>query len=436
MSEMITQLSQLLSDEDFMKLDKNLSAFNTFEVLKLSNHEIRHSNVLAWLFNPNESHNLGTLFFKQFLYHLASDEELDSKKQKKIKKIILAIESQNISDIKVYREYNVTVQHEKKVQKRFIDLLLKCSLSSEKDDLIILIENKFFAKQSENQLDDYLEYIAGKFGKPNKENELSNIIPVYLTKDGEDEPEGNHKDEYFHLTYDDILEILESLTAIKSANNSEAEFFIEQYKKTLEEYLGMNEEEIELAKAIYKNHKEAIDFIMGNINEEYPLVEAGNRFLNDPENKIYKLCSLEKNYDKSRGRFQFCDEILKSTKDGDITDWRGGALCGYFFQLKPDEKKDDDNGNLHFYIEVGPFKDIEKRKEFINICEKAGFTNRHKDKYTTIFTSEVEKIENMTNEDELYVAMKTLFTKQEVQEKIKKLHECVDEYEKRISEQN
>ena len=40
--------------------------FNIFKVLKLDNYEIRHSNFLAWLLNPKETHNLGYEFIKEF----------------------------------------------------------------------------------------------------------------------------------------------------------------------------------------------------------------------------------------------------------------------------------------------------------------------------------------------------------------------------------
>lgn len=38
--------------------------FNLFDVLKISRMEIRHSNMLAWLLNPNENHGMGDAFLK------------------------------------------------------------------------------------------------------------------------------------------------------------------------------------------------------------------------------------------------------------------------------------------------------------------------------------------------------------------------------------
>ena len=37
--------------------------FNLFDVLKVSRKEIRHSNMLGWLMDPNENHGFGDLGF-------------------------------------------------------------------------------------------------------------------------------------------------------------------------------------------------------------------------------------------------------------------------------------------------------------------------------------------------------------------------------------
>lgn len=416
MSTTIKQLSKLLADNDFLLLNKELSIFNPFDVLKLSNHEIRHSNVLAWLFNPDENHNLGTLFFKQFLYHLATSEndEPSHEKQKTIENAILKIESQNISDIKVYREYKTDA-------KRSIDLLLKCKFDSKKEnDLIILIENKFRARQSLRQLDDYWDYVKKEFGKEDK----LNIIPVYLTLNEDDEPKGNSKDKYFHITYYSIHEMLESIISGRKidADNSEPLVFMEQYKKTLEEYLNMGEQAEELAKSIYKKHKSAIDFIMENSGS--PIMEAGRRFLETYKNeKLLPLKHGNSNF------FPFYDEILQKTHDGKEKDWRNRAICGYFFLLSHDS--DDVAGKLNLHIEVGPFEDSEKRTEFTEILTKKGKFKEIKTNTFSRIRTESKKIENTTNEDELYDAMKALFEKSKAS--IQNLHKCIAEYETQMT---
>ena len=60
------------------QLEKLLNKFNVFDVLKSAKTEIRHSNVLAWLLDPNESHNIGDKALKLFLESIPSDVDLTS----------------------------------------------------------------------------------------------------------------------------------------------------------------------------------------------------------------------------------------------------------------------------------------------------------------------------------------------------------------------
>ena len=67
------RLKAIEKDFDFEKLELNLKLPNIFRILKISKAEIRHSNFLAWLLNPNESHNLKDTFLKHFLLDISVD---------------------------------------------------------------------------------------------------------------------------------------------------------------------------------------------------------------------------------------------------------------------------------------------------------------------------------------------------------------------------
>src|SRR5690242_5538597 len=60
----------LVRNSDLEQLNARLSAFNLLQVLRIEKAEIRHSNVLAWLLDPSETHGLGTLFLKRFVTSL------------------------------------------------------------------------------------------------------------------------------------------------------------------------------------------------------------------------------------------------------------------------------------------------------------------------------------------------------------------------------
>ena len=66
-------LRNLIDDPRFREYHRKFGAprkFNTFDVLRYSDYEIRHSNVLAWLLRPADTHGIGSQFLKWFVSHV------------------------------------------------------------------------------------------------------------------------------------------------------------------------------------------------------------------------------------------------------------------------------------------------------------------------------------------------------------------------------
>jgi hypothetical protein len=234
----------LINNPELEQLTDILNSFNIYDVLKVTNQEIRHSNTLAWLFDPKESHGFQDKFLSRFLsYVLASennDREEPSNLQTEIRKFMptLGPELNTFEKVTVLREY------------KNIDVLIKVeSFGPAKEDFAILIENKVQSKQSKGQLKKY--YDACK-------KEFKNIIPIFLTLNQE-EPE----EDYFTADYEIIYNILKQLLELYySQIPSEQQIFLSHYTKILGR-LTMNEKEIsDLCKTIYSKHKNAIDEIM------------------------------------------------------------------------------------------------------------------------------------------------------------------------------
>ena len=62
-------LQKLLDDPRFRRYHAAVvkpRTFNPFDVLRYSDYEIRHSNVLAWLLQPDETHGIGGAFIRDF----------------------------------------------------------------------------------------------------------------------------------------------------------------------------------------------------------------------------------------------------------------------------------------------------------------------------------------------------------------------------------
>ena len=66
------EIEKLLKDKRFKDLLNKMDPdeFTFYDVIKIADYEIRHSNTLAWLFNSFEKHNLGSAFLKYFIIHL------------------------------------------------------------------------------------------------------------------------------------------------------------------------------------------------------------------------------------------------------------------------------------------------------------------------------------------------------------------------------
>jgi len=66
-------LRNLIDDPRFRTYHRDLvepREFNTFDVLRYSGFEIRHSNVLAWLLQPADTHGIGPRFLRWFVNHV------------------------------------------------------------------------------------------------------------------------------------------------------------------------------------------------------------------------------------------------------------------------------------------------------------------------------------------------------------------------------
>ena len=88
----------LLKDEDFDRLDLGLKNPNIFQILRITKNEIRHSNFLSWLLDPNESHKLGDIFLKRFLREVFSSEKFDQIDQ-------IDVEGMDLSKVEIEREW-------------------------------------------------------------------------------------------------------------------------------------------------------------------------------------------------------------------------------------------------------------------------------------------------------------------------------------------
>jgi hypothetical protein len=76
--ELERKYANLLDDPEFDRLGLLLKKPNIFKILGIEDYEIRHSNFLSWLLNPDESHGLNELFLVRFLQDILINDRTQS----------------------------------------------------------------------------------------------------------------------------------------------------------------------------------------------------------------------------------------------------------------------------------------------------------------------------------------------------------------------
>lgn len=228
-TELKEKYDHLLNDEDFDRLDLGLKNPNIFEILRISKNEIRHSNFLSWLLDPNESHKLGDIFLKRFLREVFSSDKFDDIDQ-------VDVEGLNLNTVEIQREW------------RNIDVLIKL------ENVIVCIENKVLSTEHSNQLSRYKKIIETEFPKHKK-------TYVYLNPDGDSSIE--ESENYYPISYEFIVNTLTRIVSVYGESlNSQVENYIKDYITIIKRELMSTDKLTILSKKIYNNHKELFDFII------------------------------------------------------------------------------------------------------------------------------------------------------------------------------
>lgn len=213
--------------------------FNLFDVLKISKFEIRHSNVLAWLLDPNENHGLGDTFIKGIFQKVL---ENDTSNKYDVFGILL-------SDM-----YGFIVQREW----RNIDILL----TSQREKIVLAIENKIGTQEHSNQLKKYRELIEKEYSDFKK-------LYIYLTPYGE---EPSDLENWSIMSYIEIVEILEDL--VEHTNlYQDISVMVNNYIEIIRRDIVGNQELIEVCNKIYSKHKRALDLIYENKTDDNSYIE-------------------------------------------------------------------------------------------------------------------------------------------------------------------
>jgi hypothetical protein len=210
---------------------------NLMEILGVANRELQHSNFLAWLFNPNESHGLGDLAIKEFIkLYYRENEFQDLGRQTPLS--VFDFVNLDFKDLEIRREY------------KNIDLILL----SQANGFCIVIENKIYARESKNQLKKYRNQIESEY------SELKHKIFIFLSLEEQD-ISNEERDYYVSITYSHIVKLLSQVLQRRGLTEKNR-FVFEQYLQTLRSMLNQNEEIERIAQSLYQKYKSAFDLVL------------------------------------------------------------------------------------------------------------------------------------------------------------------------------
>lgn len=224
-------LQNFLLDIDCLnELNQWTEKFNIFDVLKISRTEIRHSNMLAWLFDANENHGIDDRFIKKIAQQIAKN---DTQGKYDVFQLLLL----DFYSFSVYREWNN------------IDLLIV----SDEEKTAFVIENKVGSNEHSNQLNRYRRICEKAYPEYNK-------IYLFLTPQGLPPSDA---DNWTVLTYNDIIEALSEIME-NTELLPDVSLMINNYIDVVRRDIVDDQQLIEVCNKIYNKHKKALDLIYNN----------------------------------------------------------------------------------------------------------------------------------------------------------------------------
>ena len=184
--------------------------FNTFDVLRYADYEIRHSNVLAWLLQPAETHGLDGRFLQRFVEHV--NERLVAEGWKPLPKINF-----KATNIRVERELD------------YVDI----TIFFKNEKCLVAIENKTGPTSS-----DHFGQVTGYHKKLRDKHKNHTVKSVLLTTS----PDGRLDfPDIVHVGWKSVHETISSLQEDGEFRSDSVGTFVRQYRELLERQFGFTQ---------------------------------------------------------------------------------------------------------------------------------------------------------------------------------------------------
>lgn len=216
--------------------------FNVFEAMGVVFQELRHSDFLAFLLNPQASHGLGDRFTKEWLKRVVSSARdypyAESDSATSVTRPEL-LEHLDMSEAQVFRERD------------HIDVLLVDA----RNRLTVVVENKMFSGEHSDQLARYRRIVEERY--PGFDS-----LCIFLTPTGEAPSHSGYVPTDYAVVCEEVESIVEEGSLPDGAPiDSEVSFALSHYARMLRRNIVANSEALDLVRRLYLEHREAFDFV-------------------------------------------------------------------------------------------------------------------------------------------------------------------------------
>ncbi len=219
-----------VDDPDLKRLEALLREFNIFEALGAVRVELRHSDFLAYLLDPQQNHGLGDAFLKAFLQRAISSTA----------SLHLALSRIQI-DLADFGRATVLREWEN------VDILIEDEISR----LVVGSENKIGSAEHSEQLARYRREIESHYASWTQ-------LYLYLTPEGEpptDQP-------WIPIDYGTVCGLVEETAEARASSMTpDVLMLIRHYGQMLRRHIVAESEMADLCHKLYRKHQRALDLI-------------------------------------------------------------------------------------------------------------------------------------------------------------------------------
>lgn len=220
----------VIENRELRELERATARFNVFEAMGAVRQELRHSDFLAFLLSPQESHGFGDAFLTRFLQRVLLDGQRDSGVSP------VHLDSWDLSSAAVRREWHQ------------IDILV----ADRRNRLIVAIENKIDSSEHSNQLQRAWAHVT--------QDEFKGWMALgILLAPSTPAPSEEH---HLPASYAQVAQVVEGLLSDVGVRIDPAvQVALDHYVGLLRRHIMSDSEIAELCRLIYQKHRVALDLI-------------------------------------------------------------------------------------------------------------------------------------------------------------------------------